>query len=103
MADDTTSPDQQSSPVTGGTLPGQLPPTAPIPGTVRLPSGNKVSPGYRPSKVTPATTATKDGDGFIKADVFYSFRGVTDAVTYWMPKGLNEAVASARRLRQIVS
>jgi hypothetical protein len=52
--------------------------------------------------VTPATEATSTGKGYEAADVFYTFRGVIDAATYWLPANLNRSVTKARALRQIV-
>lgn len=57
---------------------------------------------FVPPKVVPATEKTSAETGFVSADVFYSFRGFTQALTYWMPTGLNRSVATARSLRQIV-
>ena len=54
-----------------------------------------------PARVTPPTNASALKGEFAPADVFYSFRGLSAALTYWMPKGLNESVATARTLRQI--
>ncbi len=55
-----------------------------------------------PRRVTPTTETGKTATDFVPADVFYSFRGVVDSLTYWMPKGLNESVATARTFTRIV-
>jgi len=61
-----------------------------------------VPKNFVPPKVTPATTEGAATGTFAPADVFYSFRGLSQALTYWLPKGLNESVATARTFRQIV-
>ena len=53
-------------------------------------------------KVTPTTEDGAATGTFVPADVFYSFRGMADALSYWLPRGLNNSVATARTLRQLV-
>jgi len=53
-------------------------------------------------KVTPTTVKGAVEGTFVPADVFYSFRGMTDALTYWLPANLNASVRTARSFRQLV-
>lgn len=57
----------------------------------------------KPRKVTPATVKGAQTGSYSPEDVFYSFRGFTDALSYWMPAFLNQSVATARTFRQLVS
>lgn len=54
-------------------------------------------------KVTATHETVAATASYVKADVFYSFRGFSDALSYWLPMNLNKSVETARSFRKLVS
>lgn len=51
-----------------------------------------------------SVTASESPPGFdLPADPFKAWKGYSDALTYWLPHGLNRAQDAARRIRRLRS
>jgi hypothetical protein len=94
-----------SSPVTGATLPGQLPNGTPLPGTIRLPSGSTAHPPTVSAHTATVSTADGSTGSAPTGSVTHateSYELLRQTMRRTLPWNVNRARAAIKRIGESV-